>query len=142
MIRKDKTKVILTEIFRRVVFIAVIFVLLFSIVIFTVPEIRRHIDVEHKPFSKELWFKLENGHYNERKNIIVDLQRNILRKGMTYRQVWELIGDPPRYADSLKYLVEERYLLNANLDERVFLIVKFDSDSLLYYWDTYTQKIE
>ena len=57
-------------------------------------------------FDKILWDKKEDIFFDNRKDIVNDLMKNHLRRGMHYKQVIQLIGEPQYKQDSTEISYE------------------------------------
>ena len=64
-------------------------------------------------FEKSKWNESSDGFYEYRENMVSDLIKNYLQKGMTYKQLTDLIDEPTNFANLKKntigYIIMEDY---------------------------------
>lgn len=91
-------------------------------------------------FDKILWNKKEDIFFDNRKDIVDDLMKNHLRRGMHYKQVTMLLGDPQYKQDSteISYEIFVDFGLNIDPIKSSSLVLLF-KDSLLktFYFEEY-----
>lgn len=103
----------------------------FLIILFTVSNCGKP-DVE---FNKQQWNKKFDGFYKNRESMVNDLLKNHLKKGMRYKNVKNLIGEPQNYAtrksNTIVYTVMEDYGWDIDPVETKILIITLSKDSLV-----------
>lgn len=89
-------------------------------------------DVE---FNKQQWGEKFDGFYKNRENMLNDLLKNHLKKGMKYKNVKNLIGEPQNYGthinNTIVYTVMEDYGWDIDPVEAKILIITLSKDSLV-----------
>ncbi|MFA9187535.1 hypothetical protein AAGV33_03420 [Flavobacterium sp. FBOR7N2.3] len=89
-------------------------------------------DVE---FNKQQWNEKFDGFYENRENMVNDLFKNHLKKGMKYKKLTDLIGEPQNYgtqkSNTVVYLIMEDYGWNIDPVETKILIITLSKDSLV-----------
>ncbi len=89
-----------------------------------------------KKFDKALWQQRGDlGIYPERTKMLNDLLKNNNLKGLTYKQVINLLGIPEKYADGypniITYNIEEDYRWDIDPVYIKNLDIEFNSDSVV-----------
>ena len=86
-------------------------------------------------FNKSKWVEKVDGFYLHREEMIRDLTENHLYKGMTYREVKNLLGKPDEYSDLghniIAYGIMEDYGWNIDPIETKTLRIELTKDSLV-----------
>ncbi len=84
-------------------------------------------------FDKSKWDKRFDGFYEYRENMVQDLIKNHLEKGMKLKKVVELLGEPTNYQNKknneIYYEIMVDYGWNIDPMEGKELQIKFDKDS-------------
>jgi len=86
------------------------------------------------PFDKEKWLEQEDWDYPRRDNMIDDLIKNRKLKGLTYKQMIELLGDPQGNAqDSIGvyYQIVEDFGSDIDPVYTKNLSIEFNKDSII-----------
>ncbi|AOW18411.1 hypothetical protein LPB03_13525 [Polaribacter vadi] len=91
--------------------------------------------IKETEFNKQKWNDQTDGFYENRKNMVKDLLKNHLTKGMKYSQLTELIGEPENYANlkdnTVAYRIMENYGWNIDPIETKILKIELTKDSLV-----------
>jgi len=86
-------------------------------------------------FEQSKWNKSIDGFYDYRENMVNDLIENHLQKGMSYKNVIDLLGEPGNYMDiepnEIVYEIMVDYEWNIDPMEGKDLYIKFGKDSTL-----------
>ena len=86
-------------------------------------------------FDKSKWNESFDGFYKYRENMVSDLIDNHLQKGMTYKQVIDLIGKPENFGNlknnTIGYTIMEDYGWDIDPVETKTLIIEITKDSLV-----------
>ncbi|MHA7944885.1 hypothetical protein ACJOV8_017540 [Formosa sp. 3Alg 14/1] len=86
-------------------------------------------------FEQSKWNKSVDGFYDYRENMVNDLIENHLQKGMSYKNVIDLLGEPGNYMDiepnEIVYEIMVDYEWNIDPMEGKDLYIKFGKDSTL-----------
>lgn len=86
-------------------------------------------------FDRSKWNTVEDGFYTYREQIVNDLIHNHLKKGMSYRELIELVGNPEKNQMEEKhtvgYEIMEDYAWDIDPVETKTLIIRFTNDSLI-----------
>lgn len=86
-------------------------------------------------FNKQLWNKNFDGFYEHRENMVNDLLKSHLKKGMTYEELTDLIGEPQNYENlknnTITYSIMEDYGWDIDPVESKTLNIKLSEDSLV-----------
>lgn len=86
-------------------------------------------------FSKVKWTKNVDGFYMHREEMISDLMKNHLHKGMKYKEVEDLLGKPEKYSDLennvIAYGIMVDYGWNIDPVETKTLKIELTKDSLV-----------
>ncbi|HJS00445.1 MAG TPA: hypothetical protein VJ780_05885 [Flavobacterium sp.] len=89
-------------------------------------------DVE---FNKLQWNEKNDVFYINRENMVNDLLKNHLKKGMTYKELRSLIGYPQNYetqnSNTIVYEIMENYGWDIDPIETKILMIKLSKDSLV-----------
>lgn len=86
------------------------------------------------PFDKEKWLEQEDWDYPRRDNMIDDLIKNHKLKGLSYKQMVELLGDPQGNArDSIGvyYRIVEDFGSDIDPVYSKNLSIEFNKDSII-----------
>ena len=91
--------------------------------------------VEVKKFDKTTWNDMDDFMYANRESMISDLMKSHLRKGMTFKEVVELLGNPENYANiksnTIGYEIMVDYGLNIDPIEGKTLFIELTNDSIV-----------
>lgn len=91
-----------------------------------------HKEVE---FDKSKWNQKADGFYSHREEMVEDLMSNHLRKGMSYSEIKNLLGEPKNYSDleenTIAYGIMEDYGWNIDPVETKTLRIELTKDSLV-----------
>ncbi len=86
-------------------------------------------------FDKSKWNERFDGFYEYRENMVKDLMQNHLKKGMEYRTVVELLGEPVdsenNKTNEISYEIMVDYGWNIDPMEGKILYLEFEKDSTL-----------
>lgn len=86
-------------------------------------------------FDKAKWSQKIDGFYQYRDEIVEDLISNHLRKGMSYKELQNLLGEPENYTDleenTIAYGIMEDYGWNIDPVETKTLRIELTEDSLV-----------
>ncbi len=103
----------------------------FILILFTISS----CGIKETKFDQNKWNKRIDGFYEYRENMVNDLIKNHLRKGMTYKQLTNLIGPPENYTDLDKntviYNVMEDFGWDIDPVETKTLKIELINDSLV-----------
>ena len=84
-------------------------------------------------FEQSKWNKSFDGFYEYRENMVQDLMENHLEKGMEFKKVIELLGEPGNYQNKkeneITYEIMVDYGWNIDPMEGKELYIEFDKDS-------------
>ena len=95
--------------------------------------------VKEKKFNKTTWNERDDIFYLNRESMVNDLMKNHLRKGMTYNDLIELIGNPENYANMERNTIGYEILVDYGWDidpvEGKTLFIRLSNDSIIvdYY---------
>ena len=91
--------------------------------------------VKEMEFDKSKWSKRFDGFYEYRENIVQDLMKSHLEKGMELKKVIELLGEPDnsqnRRDNEVIYEIMVDYGWNIDPMEEKELYIEFDKDSII-----------
>ncbi|MEJ2104389.1 MAG: hypothetical protein P8X47_07420 [Ignavibacteriaceae bacterium] len=91
--------------------------------------------VKQMKFDRQKWNKESDGSYEYRENMVNDLIENHVRKGMTYKQLIDLIGKPGNYGNldnnTVAYGIMEDYGWDIDPVETKTLMIELTKDSLV-----------
>ncbi|PJE45185.1 MAG: hypothetical protein CUR32_01285 [Flavobacterium sp.] len=86
-------------------------------------------------FDKSKWSQKIDGFYQYREEMVEDLMSNHLRKGMSYKELQNLLGEPENYTDleenTIAYGIMEDYGWNIDPVETKTLRIELTKDSLV-----------
>ncbi len=86
-------------------------------------------------FDRSNWNTIVDGIYKYREQMVDDLIQNHLKKGMSRRELIELIGDPENIQmmenNTIGYIIMEDYSRDIDPVETKTLIIQFTNDSLI-----------
>ncbi len=86
-------------------------------------------------FEKSKWNDSVDGFYKYRESMAKDLMENHLKKGMTYLELTDLIGQPENFANlkenTIGYTLMEDYGLDIDPIETKTLMIQLTADSLV-----------
>lgn len=86
-------------------------------------------------FNKEKWNERDDMFYANREKMVKDLMKNHLKKGMTSKEVLNLLGSPENYQDdlpnTLSYEIAVDYGWNIDPQEGKTLYIEFTNDSVI-----------
>lgn len=86
-------------------------------------------------FNKSKWNERFDGFYLHREEIIGDLMSNHLRKGMSYKELTDLLGQPENHSNlddnNIEYGIMEDYGWNIDPVETKTLRIELTKDSLV-----------
>ena len=86
-------------------------------------------------FDKSKWNERLDGFYEYRENMVEDLMQNHLKKGMDYKGVVELLGEPidskNNKTNEISYEIMVDYGWNIDPMEGEVLYLEFEKDSTL-----------
>jgi outer membrane protein assembly factor BamE (lipoprotein component of BamABCDE complex) len=85
-------------------------------------------EAPQQKFNRKEWNHID-GSYNHRDLMIQDLMKNVLHKGMSYKELEKIVGKPNEQSFSKKVTYELYY--NFNQEERRELIIYFSNDSCI-----------
>ncbi len=92
-------------------------------------------EMEQLEFEKSKWSENVDGFYKYRESMEKDLMENHLKKGMTYQQLTDLIGEPENFANlepnTIGYTLVEDYGWDIDPVETKTLMIEFTTDSLV-----------
>ena len=90
---------------------------------------------EQLDFEKSKWNESVDGFYQYRESMAKDLMENHLKKGMTYQQLTNLIGESENFANlkpnTIGYTLMEDYGWDIDPVETKTLMVELTADSLV-----------
>lgn len=90
---------------------------------------------EQLDFEKSKWNESVDGFYTYRESMAKDLVENHLKKGLTYQQLTDLIGEPENFANlktnTIGYTLMEDYGWDIDPVETKTLMIEFTADSLV-----------
>jgi hypothetical protein len=72
--------------------------------------------VKEEKFNKSTWNKRDDIFYANRESMINDLMKNYLRKGMSYAELVELIGQPENYVNMKPYSIGYEIMVDYGSD--------------------------
>ncbi|WP_100616387.1 hypothetical protein [Confluentibacter citreus] len=86
-------------------------------------------------FDQEKWSENFDGIYKHRENMVKDLMQNHLKKGIEYKKIIELLGEPENYhnkkANEIIYEIMVDYGWNIDPVKGKKLHLEFDKDSII-----------
>lgn len=86
-------------------------------------------------FDKEKWNERDDMFYANREKMVADLMKNYLKKGMTYKEVINLLGTPENYhndhSNTIAYEIMVHYDWNIDPQKGKILYIDFTSDSIV-----------
>ena len=86
-------------------------------------------------FDQSKWNMSVDGFYQFREVMVKDLMENHLEKGMTYKQLTDLIGKPENFANietnTIGYTIMEDYGWDIDPVETKTLLIELTTDSLI-----------
>ena len=89
----------------------------------------------HTEFDQSKWNEVFDGYYEYRELMVQDLITNHLQKGMSYKKVIDLLGEPNynslNKSNEIMYEIMVDYHWNIDPTEGKDLYIKFDKDSIL-----------
>ncbi len=104
-----------------------------KIVILTILFLLTSCGVKQMEFEKYKWNERFDGFYEYRENMVQDLMENHLEKGMEFKRVIELLGEPGNYQNKkeneITYEIMVDYGWNIDPMEGKELYIEFDKDS-------------
>tara|TARA_Y100000034_G_scaffold132010_1_gene194011 strand:+ start:4947 stop:5345 length:399 start_codon:yes stop_codon:yes gene_type:complete len=104
-----------------------------KIVILTILFLLTSCGVKQMEFEKSKWNERFDGFYEYRENMVQDLMENHLEKGMEFKRVIELLGEPGNYQNKkeneITYEIMVDYGWNIDPMEGKELYIEFDKDS-------------
>lgn len=90
---------------------------------------------EQLDFEKSKWNDSVDGFYKYRESMAIDLMENHLKKGMTYQELTDLIGQPENFANlkenTICYTLLEDYGWDIDPVETKILMIELTTDSLV-----------
>ena len=90
-------------------------------------------EIKEMEFDKSKWNERFDGFYEYRENMVQDLMENHLEKGMKFKKVIELLGEPGNYQNKkeheITYEIMVDYGWNIDPMEGKELYIEFDKDS-------------
>ncbi|OQA94485.1 MAG: Outer membrane protein assembly factor BamE [Bacteroidetes bacterium ADurb.Bin217] len=91
--------------------------------------------VEEIKFDKNKWNEKDDIIYKYRENMVNDLMVNHLKKGMPYKQIIDLLGEPVVYSEMdtniVSYEIIEKYGWDIDPIEMKYLLIELTKDSLI-----------
>ena len=91
--------------------------------------------IKEMEFDKSKWNERFDGFYEYRENMVQDLMENHLEKGMEFKKVIELLGEPGNYQNKkeneITYEIMVDYGWNIDPIEGKELYIEFDKDSMV-----------
>jgi len=86
-------------------------------------------------FDQSNWNKSVDGFYQFREVMVKDIMENHLKKGMTYKQLTDLIGEPENFGNlktnTIGYTLMEDYGWDIDPVETKSLLIELTADSLI-----------
>lgn len=86
-------------------------------------------------FEKSKWNESVDGFYKFRESMANDVMENYLKKGMTYQELTDLIGEPENFANlktnTIGYTLMEDYGWDIDPVETKTLLIELTADSLV-----------
>ena len=93
-------------------------------------------EIKEMEFDKSKWNERFDGFYEYRENMVQDLMENHLEKGMEFKKVIELLGEPGNYQNKkeneITYEIMVDYGWNIDPMEGKELYIEFDKDSTVF----------
>jgi hypothetical protein len=91
--------------------------------------------VQEMKFDKTKWNEKDDKFYAYRENMVNDLMKYYLKKGMTFREVEELLGKSENYQsdpqNTIGYEIMVDYGWNIDPQKGKILYIEFSKDSIL-----------
>lgn len=93
---------------------------------------------EQLDFEKSKWNESDDGSYKYRESMAKNLMETHLKKGMTYQQLTDLIGNPENFANLEPNIIGYTLMVDYGWDidpvETKTLIIELTADPLVKYY--------
>ncbi|MFC7772977.1 hypothetical protein [Flavobacterium sp. GCM10027622] len=107
--------------------------ILLGIIIFIIISISFSCDSRDKKFNKAGWEERIDGFYTNREQMVDDIIKNYLHKGMSYDKIINLLGEPENYEDTepntMQYEIMKDFGWDIDPVEIKTLVLRISKDS-------------